>query len=151
MTRWLLAAIHLLGLALGLGGVWARGSALRGTLDAAGFKRAFAADGWWGVSAILSLGTGLVRAFGGFEKGTGYYLANHLFLGKMALVTLILALELQPMVVLIRWRLQLARGEQPDTTVARHLARISTVQAALLVIMLVLATGMARGFGTPHQ
>ncbi len=149
--RWLFAALHLLALGLGLGSVWARGRALSGDLDARGLRRAFYADSWWGIAALLWIGTGLVRAFGGLEKGTTYYLHNHLFWGKMALLGLILLLELRPMITLIRWRTQLARGEQPDTRPAAGLARVSLVQAALVVLMVLAATGMARGYGMPHE
>src|SRR6266487_5458290 len=102
--RWLLAAVHLLALGLGLGAIWARGRALRGELDPAGLRRAFYADTWWGVAAVLWIGTGLVRAFGGFEKGSFYYLHNHFFWGKMGLLAAILILELGPMIALIQWR-----------------------------------------------
>src|SRR6266511_1832568 len=51
--RWLLAALHLLALGIGLGAVWARGRALRDALDASGLRRAFHADAWWGIAAVL--------------------------------------------------------------------------------------------------
>src|SRR3989449_11375442 len=57
-TRWLLAALHLLALGVGLGAVWARGRALRDARDASGLRRAFYADTWWGVAALLWIGTG---------------------------------------------------------------------------------------------
>ena len=147
LIRWLLAATHLLGLGIGLGSAWARGLALRGQLDPAGLRRVFYADNWWGVSAIVLIGTGLVRAFAGFEKGSTYYLHNHLFWTKMALLGLILLLEIRPMVTLIRWRMQVGRGEQPDTRSASRFAATSTLQAVLLVLMVLAATGMARGWG----
>jgi putative membrane protein len=147
--RWLFAALHLLGLGLGLGAVWARGRALRGELDVAGLRRVFYADTWWGVAALVWIGTGLVRAFGGLEKGSAYYLHNHLFWGKMTLLLMILILELSPMVTLIRWRTQVARGELPDIRAAARFARISFLQAALVVLMVLAATGMARGYGSP--
>jgi putative membrane protein len=147
--RWLFAALHLLGLGLGLGSVWARGRAFRGELDAAGLRRVFYADTWWGVAALVWIGTGLVRAFGGLEKGSAYYLHNHLFWGKMTLLLMILILELGPMVTLIRWRTQVARGELPDTRAAGRFSRISFLQAALVVLMVLAATGMARGYGSP--
>src|SRR6266508_2832616 len=90
MIRWIFATLHLLGLGIGLGAVWARGRALRGGLDRAGLGRVFHADAWWGIAAVLWIGTGLGRAFGGLEKGSTYYLQNHLFLTKMALLVLIL-------------------------------------------------------------
>jgi putative membrane protein len=147
MLRWLFAAVHLLALGIGLGAVWARGRALGGPLDRAGLQRVFYADSWWGIAALLWIGTGLVRAFGGLEKGKDYYLTNHLFWGKMGLLVLILLLELRPMLALIRWRLELARGQKPDTRSAPTLARISFVQAALVTLMVLAATGMARGYG----
>lgn len=148
--RWPFAAIHLLALGIGLGAVWARGRTLGGELDAGGLRRVFHADSWWGIAALLWVTTGLVRAFGGLEKGSAYYLQNHLFWGKMALLGLVLLLELRPMVLLIRWRVRLARGEQPDTRAAPALARISFIQAVLVVLMVLAAAGMARGYGVPH-
>jgi len=73
----------LIALAIGLGAIWARSLALRGKLDATGLKRVFYADNWWGIAALLWIVTGLLRAFGGLEKGTEYYLNNWLFLVKM--------------------------------------------------------------------
>jgi putative membrane protein len=149
MLRWSLAALHLLGLGIALGAVWARGHALRAPLDAAGLNRVFHADNWWGVSALVLIGTGLLRAFAGFEKGTAYYLHNHLFWGKMALLVVVLLLELSPMVALIRWRIQRARGAEPDTSRAPRFARVSFVQAVLVALMVLAATAMARGYGAP--
>src|SRR2546428_13590285 len=123
--RWLLAALHLLALGIGLGAVWARGRALRGDLDGPGLRRVFYADTWWGVAALVWIGTGLVRAFGGFEKGSFYYLHNHLFWTKMGLLAAILILELGPMIALIRWRVAVGRGNVPDTRAPSGFARVS--------------------------
>lgn len=107
----------------------------------------FYADTWWGVAAILWVATGLARAFGGLEKGTLYYLHNRLFWLKMVLLGLILALEVRPMLTLLRWRRELARGAQPNTSAAPRLARVSFLQAALVGLMVLAATAMARGVG----
>jgi len=146
--RWLLAAVHLLGLGIGLGAVVARASALKAVLDHAGIRRALRADVWWAVAAAVWILSGLARAFGGLEKGSSYYLHNHLFLTKMAALGLILVLEIRPILLLPRWRRALARGEQPDTWPATAIARTSLVQAGLVVLMVFLATGMARGYGS---
>jgi putative membrane protein len=146
MLRWGLAALHLLALGIGLGAVWARSRSLRATLDPQGLRRVFAADSWWGVAAILWIATGLVRAFGGFEKGSAYYLADPMFRAKMSLLVLILILEVRPMTTLIRWRVGLARRESIDLSSARTLARISEIQAGLVILMVFAATAMARGF-----
>src|SRR5437867_611587 len=148
IARWVFASFHLLALGIGLGALWARGRALGGTLDRAGLARAFVADTWWGVAALLWIGTGLVRLFGGLEKGMPYYMQNHLFMTKMAVLGLVLVLEFVPMLTLIRWRIQLARGEEPDTRAAGRLAKISVLQAALVVAMVFAAAGMARGLGS---
>jgi putative membrane protein len=146
-TRWLLAAIHLLALGVGLGSIWARARSLRGQLDSTGLRRVFYADSWWGIAALLWIATGLIRAFGRFEKGSAYYLQNHFFRAKMGLLILILALEMSPMITLIRWRIQVRRGQQPDTSAAGRFATISVLQAVLVVLMVLAATAMARGYG----
>lgn len=147
LTRWLFAALHLLGLGIALGSVWARARALGGPLDRAGLQRVLYADNWWGVSAVILVGTGLVRVLAGLEKGMDYYLQNHVFWGKMALLLGIFALEVAPMTSLVRWRIQVSRGETPDTVHAGRFARISYIQALLLLLMILAATAMARGLG----
>src|SRR6266550_512793 len=144
--RWLLAAVHLLALGVGLGAVWARGRALQAPLDVPALRRVFYADTWWGIAALLWIGTGLVRAFGGYEKGAFYYLHNHFFWAKMGLLAAILLLELGPMIALIRWRVAVA-----DTRAASRFARISFGQTVLVVLMVLAATAMARGYGVPAR
>jgi putative membrane protein len=145
--RWFLASIHLLALGIGLGAVWVRARALAGRLDADGLRRTFAADAWWGVAALLWISTGLWRLFGATEKGTDFYLVNHVFWTKMVLLLGILAMEVRPMVTLTRWREAVAAGVAPDTASAGRLARVSRVQAVLVVLMVLAATAMARGLG----
>jgi putative membrane protein len=147
MLRWLLATLHLLALGIGLGAVWVRGRALRSELNAAGLQRVFRADALWGVAGFLWIGTGLWRLLAGLEKGTTYYLGNHMFLTKMGLFVLLLVLEVGPVVTLIRWRRQLVSGSSLDTSAARRMANISYLQAGLIVLMLLAATAMARGIG----
>jgi putative membrane protein len=151
MLRLALAGLHLIALGLGLGAVIARGTALREAPTASALRRAFRADAMWGIAAALWITTGLWRWLGATEKATGYYLANHYFLGKMGFLTLILILELVPMVTLIRWRRALASG-QPAEAVhqgapAKRIAIISHVQALLVVLMVFFAAAMARGYG----
>ena len=145
--RWLFAALHLLALPLGMAAVWTRGSALASLPDERALKRAFAADAMWGVAALLWLATGLMRAFGGLEKGSEYYLGSHLFWTKMALFLLVLALEIGPMFTLIQWRGRVRRGEAIDFSYAPRYARSSRIQAWILVAMVLAASAMARGIG----
>lgn len=142
-----LSALHLLALAIGLPAVFLRGRALKGPLDSAGIGRVLAADSVWGVAALLWLATGLMRAFGGFEKGTQYYVHNGLFHAKLGLFVVVLLLEIRPMVTLIRWRIARAKGEAPDTSSARALYTLNHIELAVVVVMVFVAAFMARGFG----
>src|SRR5580765_8431718 len=148
MQRWLLAAVHLLALGIGLGSVWARARLLgASTLDGPTLRRALAADAWWGVAALLWVASGLWRLLASTEKPTAYYVGNHVFWTKMALFGAILVLESRPIVTLGVWRRQLARGETPDLSTAPGMARTSYMQAVLVILMVLAATAMARGLG----
>ena len=147
ILRWLFAAVHLLGLGIGLGAVWARARGLKGTLDRDGLRRIFVADTWWGIAAGVWIATGLVRLLAGMEKDTSYYLRNHFFWGKMILLLVIIALEIPVMRALVRWRMDSGKGGQPDTSLAPRYATSSTIQLWLTLGMVLLATGMARGVG----
>lgn len=141
------SALHLLALAIGLPSVFLRGRALKGPVDAEGLRALFAADNAWGVAALLWIVTGLLRAFGGLEKGTTFYLHSNLFWSKMALFAAVLLLEVWPMVTFIRWRIQRGRGQAPDTSGARALYVINHIEMALVVVIVFVASFMARGFG----
>jgi putative membrane protein len=140
---WLSAAVsaaHILGVALGFGSIVARARALgRGDIPAA-----LGADNLWGLSALVLLGTGLARAFSTLEKGSGYYLASPAFHLKLGLFGLVLALEVWPMITLLRWRL---RPELREVGRAATLARVSWLELALLLIVPFVAAAMARGLG----
>ena len=124
-----------------------RARALQSVLDSNGLRRVFLADGLWGAAAALWIGTGVWRLLGGLEKPTGYYLANHVFLTKMGLLLVILALEISPMLTLVRWRRLVRLGQPLDTSSARRMGTISFIQAWLIVLMVLAATAMARGIG----
>jgi putative membrane protein len=131
-----MSAIHVLALGVGLPSIWARARALRRG-DAAA---ALVADNWWGLAAVLWLASGLTRLLV-TEKGLDWYLQQPAFWVKAALFAAVLALELWPMVVLLRWRI----GGAPDLSRATALARISEVEGVLTLALPVAAAAMARG------
>lgn len=147
MLRWTLAALHLLALGIGLGSVMTRARAFRDPVGRAALQRIFIADTWWGIAAMLWIATGLWRLFASTEKPTDYYAHNVLFMAKMGGLFVILLCETWPMRTLLRWRREVAQGIEPDTSRAPLLARFSTIEAILVVLMVVAATGMARGYG----
>jgi putative membrane protein len=141
----IVAALHYLALGIGLPAVFLRGRALKGTLDDAGLRRLFAADTVWGIAAALWVATGLFRAFGGLEKGSAYYLQSHAFYVKMGLFLAIVALEIRPMLTLMRWRQARRRGTRVDTSAAPALFQVNHIQLGLAVVMVFVASAMARG------
>lgn len=141
--RWLFAAFHLLALAIGPAAVFARARALSGTLDSQGLARVFFADNLWGFAAGLWLLTGIPRLF--LEKGIPYYMHHPLFITKLGLFVLIFALEVGPMVTLIRWRVAQRKGEAIDTSAASRISAISFIEAALVLVIVFLATAATRG------
>jgi putative membrane protein len=147
MLSAVVSSLHLLALATGLPAVFLRGRALKGRLDADGLRRVLAADNVWGIAAALWIVTGLLRAFGGLEKGTEFYLHSPLFWVKMALFVLVLLLEIRPMITFIRWRRQLGRGAAVDTSVAPALYTHNHIELAIVVVMVFVASLMARGAG----
>jgi putative membrane protein len=151
MLRVTLAALHLLALAFGIRAALARAAALRSPASSESLRRAFQADSEWGIAAVLWIATGLWRYLASIEKSTTYYNHNAFFLGKMTLLVLIFALEVWPMLTLIRWRQAIGRGAPPGAVAkpktAGRIATISVIQALLTVLMVFAATAMARGFG----
>lgn len=150
MLRLVLAWSHLIALGIGLGAVWSRARALSAPSDESSLSRAFAADTWWGIAAVIWIVTGLWRWTAGMEKVPEYYVRNHAFLTKMALLAVILILEIWPMVTLIRWRAARRKGTLDMASIggtAQRIAAISYVQTVTVVIMVALAVAMARGYG----
>jgi putative membrane protein len=154
LARWCLAAIHLLAFGFAFASVFgrARARALRQldpasslSANAASLKHVFRTDAMWGLAALVLLVTGVMRAFGGFEKGGAYYLHEPLFHLKMTALVVILLIEIAPMMALIRWRGALGRGGAMDLGKARKYAAMSAAEAGLMIVMVIAATGMARG------
>jgi putative membrane protein len=147
MVRWSMAAIHLIALAVGFGSIWMRANALREVPDPGAIRRVLRADIWWGVAALLWLGTGIPRLMLGLEKPTSYYLDNHLFATKIVIFLVIVAIEVVQAVDFGRWRRALQRGQAPDVGAAPRWARFSRIEATLVLVIVLLATAMARGYG----
>jgi putative membrane protein len=149
-ARALVAYLHYLALALGLGGLFVRGVQLRRLRttpgDAGALAALFRADNAWGVAALLWIATGLVRVFAGLEKTSDFYLRNGFFYLKMTLFLLVFLLEIRPMVTFIKWRMALRKGGSP-TSAARldPLVRLNDLELALVVLIPFVATLMARG------
>jgi len=144
------SALHLLALAIGLPAIVLRALALSGPRDPGMAPRVLVADSAWGVAALLWLTTGPARAFGPLEKGSAFYLSSWLFYIKMGLFLLVFALEIRPMLAFMRWRGALRKKEAIDLSLAPSYARTSWIQAGLVLVIVFVASFMARGFGLRH-
>jgi putative membrane protein len=145
--RWLLAFLHLLALPIGVAAVYVRARALRLIARGGAPGTAIVADAWWGIAAAIWISTGLFRWLGGVEKPSDYYVHNWLFHAKLTLLLIILLLEIRPIVVIGRWRANVRKQQPIDTHAAGALATTSYVQLVLAILMIIAATGMARGIG----
>src|SRR5689334_1090661 len=143
--RSFIAFLHLLTFGIGAASCWARARALTRLKDESGLRDVFFADNIWGIAAFLWIATGLWRAFGGLEKGTDFYIHDTAFLIKMGLFLLVFALEIRPMVTLIKWRIQQGKKLRVDIASAQSLARVTYVELALLIPIVLMATAVARG------
>ena len=143
--RIIIAWIHLLTLCVGFYAIWSRARAFKKLKDTAGLPDVFQADNYWGIAAIMWMATGYWRAFGGFEKGTDYYLHSTAFWIKMSLFILVFFVELKPMITLVKWRRRYKKGETFDISQGRLFALLSRVELGLLVLIVLFATAVARG------
>lgn len=140
----LLSAIHILTFGLGLAAIFARGRALAGPLDDAGWKRLLAADNLWGGAAVLWIASGFARVFLG-GKETDFYWRNGFFWVKLGLFGLVFLLELVPMITFVRVRAARRRGTPLPSFSQAAYGRINHAEMMLLVVIVFVAAFMARG------
>lgn len=143
------SACHILGVALAFS-VVVRGVAFGHVAngDRGALADVFRADNVFGISALLLIGSGLFRAFGGLEKGTYFYLHNGFFMVKMTVLLLLMGLEMWPMCTLISWRIKEKR-QRPidDATLVRRAAQfrvVCAIETVALVLLIFIAPLMVR-------
>jgi putative membrane protein len=147
MLRLTLAAVHLMALALGIGALLQRARALAAAEREEQLKRVLFWDNLYGLVAVIWLGSGVWRAFGGLEKGTDYYLSNHAFWGKMLLLAALLGLEAVAMVTFVGWRIRFAKKQPISLERKGLLLGIHWAEFWLALGIIAMATLMARGVG----
>jgi uncharacterized membrane protein len=140
----LLSALHILAFGIGLGSVFARGRALAGRLDEAGWKRLLTADTLWGVAALIWITTGVARLFYG-GKHPDFYWRNGLLWVKLGLFATVFVLELTPMRTFMRARTAQRRGLPMPQFPVERVRRINTIELVLVVTIVFIAPFMARG------
>ena len=145
-----LSWLHLLALAIGLGGVWARARALDDSLrhpeDPRAIRRALAGNGWWVLAIVVWLVTGLWRLFAGTAQPTSAYVWSNAFAVKIGIFLVVVALEIWPTSVLLRWQRKRA---EPDPRDVGRIEIISYVQCALVAGIVLAAATMTQGSVAP--
>ena len=139
-----MAFLHIGTLPIGFSGLLLRSRALKNLNAQEKIADVLYADNMYGIAALLWIGTGFWRAFGGLEKGTDFYLHNMAFLIKMGFFALVFGLEIYPMITFTKWRIALKRGESIDISTAPTLRKLSRIQLVLLMAIVFMATAMAR-------
>jgi putative membrane protein len=97
------------------------------------------------VSALVALGTGLLRLFF-YAKGVGFYTDNPAFWTKLALYVIIAVLSIKPTRTFLRWK-RAASGSVPSRDEIAGARRVIHIELGLLALMPLLAVLMARGLG----
>lgn len=105
-------------------------------------------DIYFFASALVALGTGLLRVFWA-GKGAAFYIENPLFWTKVGLYMLIALLSIIPTMHYQRWRPEIAAGRAPrlEDASVRRVRRVLLIEVHLFVLMPLLAVLMARGVG----
>ena len=105
-------------------------------------------DSVYGLSALMVLVTGLLRAFY-FGKGYEYYFGNNIFLLKLGLFLVVGILSIYPTIVFIKWRKFIKPGESLTVDKSRAVRVMNLIRLEVLIILFLplLAALMSRGFG----
>ncbi len=141
-----IASLHYLALAIGFAGLVLRQYFIIAAKPNQSVKPVFLGDNLWGIAALLWIVTGLLRAFGGLEKGTAFYLQNQWFFIKMGLFFFIFLLELYPMIKFIRWRMSKKKTiDSQDLFTLKTIGRINLIEVILIILLIFTASQMARG------
>jgi putative membrane protein len=143
-----LAFAHHLAVFVVVGIVAAEFALLRPGLEGMRLKQLARIDRAYGGAAMLLIAVGVGRVLFG-QSGAGYYLANHIFWGKMGLFVIVGLLSIQPTVSLVRWSRALRDDPGfvvPDAQIARS-RRFIHLQIIGLALIPLFAAAMARGYG----
>ena len=149
MTSALFSAIHLYSVALAVAVFFMRFYHLGKTLDEQRIKKVFFWDNLSLLVVFLLMGTGFWRLLGELEKPLDFYLQSTAFWWKMGLLTLGWMIEMPVMITLIKWRVKVQRGVQPNTAEIHRFRKFEIVEGVCFPIIIVAASLMARGYGQP--
>ena len=111
-------------------------------------RRLLHTDNIYGASAGVVLVVGLLRVTF-FEKGPGYYWHDAFFLIKFSAFIVAALVSIYPTMTFLSWNRGLKAGTAPEISVERmqHVRLCLMLQLTAIVVILLCAALMARGFG----
>lgn len=144
-----LAVLHFILIIALVGILGAEAGLVHEGMDGRQADRVAVIDRSYGAVAGLLLVVGFLRVFYG-AKGAAFYLQNPVFWAKMAAFALIAALSILPTVKFIAWQRRARKepGFRPAAPDVRSVRRLIVAQAAMLLVIPLLAALMARGYGS---
>jgi putative membrane protein len=148
MADLMLAALHFILIFALVGILGAEAGLVHEGMDGTQANRVAVLDRGYGAAAGLLLVAGFLRVFYG-AKGADFYLQNPVFWAKIAAFALVGALSIPPTVRFIVWQRR-ARKDPGFRLVAadvRGVRRLIVAQAAVLLVIPLLAGMIARGHG----
>jgi len=148
LTDAVLAFLHFLAIFVLITLMAAEAVVLRPDITPATVRRLSLYDGFYFLSAMAVLATGLARLFYG-AKGVEFYLHNPWFHAKMTLFVIIALCSLPPTFAFSRWRKQARHLPDfvPTPAEVKKARRWVMIEAHLLILLPLCAVMMARGIG----
>ncbi len=144
MTYILFRYLHLLAVLALAGGIVIENMAIKPAIDSEDARNLARVDAVCGVSSLVLIACGLLLWFV-IGKPADFYSVNPVFHAKMALVIVLLLLASYPAVFFFRHRN--FEGEKLDVPKAVRLCL--RLEIAVVILLPILATLMARGIGIP--
>jgi putative membrane protein len=147
LTDFILTCLHHVAIFCLFAALIAELALVRSTLTIGQLERLARIDMLYGICAGLVIVAGVMRVIWG-AKGWYYYMSNWMFWAKMAVFALIGGLSIPVTIAFAKWRRRQPRGQSavPAAEIS-YVQRLVWAQAALFLLLPVLAAGMARGYG----
>ncbi|WEK51171.1 MAG: DUF2214 family protein [Candidatus Kaistia colombiensis] len=121
---------------------------LKPGLSGAALEKLGRVDAIYGGAAMLLVLAGFGRVFLGL-KGSGFYVGNPVFWAKIIAFAALGLISIQPTMRILAWRktAKADPGFQPSAGEIAGVRRLVHAETAMLVLVAILASMMARGIG----
>jgi putative membrane protein len=143
------AYLHFIGIMVLMGSLISEHLMLKPKMTADQIRTLAITDLIYGLSAIIVLGTGLLRWFL-FGKGSEFYLSNPIFHTKLTLFVILGVLSIFPTLKILKWRKQVNSGQETDVNEhsVKKLLMLVRIELLIVVVIPLLAVMIARGVAT---